>query len=302
MSAYLFAHFIGEEKDGEQVYFSVSTDGLHWQDLNDSKPVLRSSIGERGARDPFIVRDPNSGVYYLIATDLRIEAGKGWGVAQHQGSRDLLVWESIDLVTWSKERAVTVGIEDAGCVWAPESVWDPKKEAFFVFFASMVKEEGDVEAKQRIYAAYTKDFKSFSPAKKYIEKENHVIDTTLIHTGDCWYRFSKDETTKLIYTERSEDLEGAFESVTVPELDHFFGLEGPQIYRLADGSYCLIVDQFAKGLGYTPLVAKHLDKDVSTVDFKRLDHTDFDMGKSKKRHGGVIEISVEEYNRLRNAY
>ena len=77
MSAYLFAHFIGEEKDGEQVYFSVSTDGLHWQDLNDSKPVLRSSIGERGARDPFIVRDPNSGVYYLIATDLRIEAGKG---------------------------------------------------------------------------------------------------------------------------------------------------------------------------------------------------------------------------------
>ncbi len=27
-SAYLFAHFIGEQKDGEQIYFSVSRDGL----------------------------------------------------------------------------------------------------------------------------------------------------------------------------------------------------------------------------------------------------------------------------------
>ncbi len=29
MAAYLFAHFIGEEKNGEQIYFSVSQDGLH---------------------------------------------------------------------------------------------------------------------------------------------------------------------------------------------------------------------------------------------------------------------------------
>lgn len=30
MAGYLFVYFIGEEKDGEQIYFSLSRDGLHW--------------------------------------------------------------------------------------------------------------------------------------------------------------------------------------------------------------------------------------------------------------------------------
>lgn len=34
-TGYLFVHFIGEQKDGEQVYFSVSRDGLHWQELHE---------------------------------------------------------------------------------------------------------------------------------------------------------------------------------------------------------------------------------------------------------------------------
>ena len=79
-TGYLFVHFIGEQKDGEQIYFSLSRDGLHWEDLMGGRPVLRSGIGEGGARDPFIIRTP--GRFYLIATDLRIEAGKGWEAAQ----------------------------------------------------------------------------------------------------------------------------------------------------------------------------------------------------------------------------
>ena len=35
VAAYLFSHFAGEKSDGEQVYFAVSRDGLHWQDLDD---------------------------------------------------------------------------------------------------------------------------------------------------------------------------------------------------------------------------------------------------------------------------
>ena len=37
---YLFIYFIGEQEDGEQVYFSVSSDGLHWEDLNQGKPEI----------------------------------------------------------------------------------------------------------------------------------------------------------------------------------------------------------------------------------------------------------------------
>lgn len=49
MACYLFVHFIGEQSaHSEQVYFSVSSDGLHWQDLNQGQPVLCSSIGDCG--------------------------------------------------------------------------------------------------------------------------------------------------------------------------------------------------------------------------------------------------------------
>lgn len=61
MAGYLFVHFIGEKyPEGEQIYFSVSEDGLHWQDLNGGQPVLRSPLGELGVRDPFMVRHPQT--------------------------------------------------------------------------------------------------------------------------------------------------------------------------------------------------------------------------------------------------
>ncbi len=299
MAAYLFAHFIGEQKDGEQVYFSVSRDGLNWKDLNNGIPVLYSNVGEKGARDPFLVKDEKEGKYYLIATDLRIEAGKGWGVAQYEGSRDLLVWESNDLVNWSDVRAITVGIEGAGCVWAPEAVYDYEREAFFVFWASMVKEEADTEAKQRIYCAYTKDFKEFTKTEKYIERENHIIDTTIVYENGMYYRFSKDETTKHVNLDVCDSLHGEFKLVDSKALAELDGVEGPECYLLPDGkTWCLIVDRFAAGLGYLPLVTK----DLASGDLRILADDEYDFDRYKKRHGGVIQISDEQYDRLVEAY
>ena len=60
MAGYLFVHFTGEQKDGEQIYFSISRDGLHWEDLNDGQPVLYSHLGMQGVRDPFLLRDPKA--------------------------------------------------------------------------------------------------------------------------------------------------------------------------------------------------------------------------------------------------
>lgn len=56
-ASYLFVHFTGESESGEQIYFSLSRDGLHWEDVNHGEPVLRSEIGEKGVRDPFLIRD-----------------------------------------------------------------------------------------------------------------------------------------------------------------------------------------------------------------------------------------------------
>lgn len=49
--AYLLVHFTGESENGEQIYFSVSQDGLHWTDLGNG-PAVISDIGEKGVRDP----------------------------------------------------------------------------------------------------------------------------------------------------------------------------------------------------------------------------------------------------------
>ena len=295
MAGYLFVHFVGEEKNGEQIYFSLSRDGLHWKDLNDKNPVLYSRTGTCGVRDPFLVRDPESRIFYLIATDLRIEAGHGWQKAQYEGSRDLIVWESEDLIHWSKERSCTVGIDGAGCVWAPEAVYDREKGEFLVFFASMGKAAGEKVAKQRIYAAYTKDFRRFSDTFLYMERENHVIDTTILEWKEHFYRVSKDEVTKRLMLEVSDSLLGEFKQIDSPVLSALEGVEGPEGYLLPDGkTWCLIADQFQAGRGYLPMISE----DLASGKLEILTPDQYDMGETKKRHGGVLQITDEEYERL----
>ena len=48
--------------------------------LNDGKPVLASHLGTTGVRDPHIIRNPDTGTWYIIATDLRVFGGDdgGW--------------------------------------------------------------------------------------------------------------------------------------------------------------------------------------------------------------------------------
>lgn len=297
---YLFVHFIGESEHGEQVYFSLSEDGLHWTDLNNGQPVLCSKIGEQGVRDPFLIRDEKNGVFYLIATDLRIAAGKGWGVAQFEGSRDIIVWKSEDLVHWSEPWNCTVGIPEAGCVWAPEAVYDEEKEAFLVFWASMTKFDGDVHAKQRIFASYTKDFVSYTEPELYIERENHVIDTDIIRIKEGYIRFSKDETTKNIRMDFGKTLEkDNFVDISCPALEELYGVEGPIAFALEEGKkWCLFVDRFAEGKGYLPLISENL----LGGEFRILNDDEFNMGMTLKRHGGILPITEEEYERLKKGF
>lgn len=74
-AGYLFAYFTGEgTADGEQIRYALSrgNDALHWRELNAGQPVLTSTIGEKGLRDPFVIRSPEGDKFYMIATDLRM--------------------------------------------------------------------------------------------------------------------------------------------------------------------------------------------------------------------------------------
>lgn len=288
IAGYLFVTFTGESEEGEQIYFALSKDGFHWRDLNGGKPVLRSDIGEKGVRDPFLLRSRDGDRYYLIATDLRIASGKGWEAAVEQGSRCVIVWESSDLIHWSEARSCEVGPERAGCVWAPEAVYSPQRDAYMMFWASYM------DGKHRMYRAYTTDFRSFTSAELYMERPYDVIDMTMIRHGETFYRFYKNEQDQYICMDCGEDLDGAFQPIPSEQLARLKGVEGPAAFPLKEGKWCLLVDQFATNGGYLPVVCENL----SEGSFRLMKKDDYDMGALCKRHGSVLALSEKEYKAL----
>lgn len=294
--AYLFVHFIHENEsraDLEQVYFSVSQDGIRWETLNDRKPVLTSKLGEQGVRDPFIVRSPIDHKFYIIGTDLSMYFRKDWDEVQKSGSQHIVVWESTDLITWSEQRLIKVGPETAGCVWAPEAIYDKETDDFLVFWASRENFGAD---KQKIFYSKTKDFKNFTKPKLYIERNNHIIDTTIIEEDGKYYRFSKDETVKSITVEVSDSLLGEFTTLET-NLKDLIGVEGPACFKLKEGNkWCLLLDHYEIEKKYIP----YYTTDLQSAQFTR-SNDDLDIPVNSK-HGGVMPITIDEYNALVKAY
>lgn len=317
-SKYLFVHFTGNDgrqtEMGEQIYFSVSDDAITWERLNENEPILTSAMGTTGLRDPHIVRSPDGSKFYLIATDLHIYDDRNWDAAQYKGSKKIMIWESSDLVNWSEQREYAIGEDidafNVGCVWAPESIWDEERQQYMVFWASMVcpeKPEGyDVltdetekynlvkaNSKQRIYRSYTSDFVNFTKPEVYIERENHVIDTTILYQDGIYYRYSKDETTKRVGCEYSNSLDGPW---TATELG-IGNCEGPTAFKFnGENKWGLFVDSLGAGWsGYGLQMTENLLDGGYT--FKETDH-----GESELRHGTVIPITDEEYERLIENY
>ncbi len=222
---YLFAYFPYTNVKDERIYFGTSEDGLNFSALNDGKFVLESRLGTHGLRDPFIIRSHEGDRFYLIATDLTVAGleqdgthypGQGWtgpSGNQQSGSQYIMVWESTDLVNWSKQRMCHVAKDNAGCTWAPEAYWVDEIEAYAVFWAS--KTGDDNYGNQRLYYATTRDFYHFSEPQVWISEAGSVIDTTVIKVDDYYYRYTKNEDgnnnkfgtpSKRVYCERSKSL------------------------------------------------------------------------------------------------
>lgn len=294
--AYLFVHFVKDAEkpeEAEQIYFSVSKDGLKWDTLNRLKPVLTSKLGDLGVRDPFIIRSPKEGKFYIIATDLSIHYRRDWAEAQKFGSQSIMVWESEDLVNWSEQRMINVGPDTAGCVWAPEAIYDKKADDFLVFWASRTNYGAD---KQRIFCSKTKDFKTFTKPQIYIERENDVIDTTIFEEAGKYYRFSKDETIKCITVEVSDNLLGQFTCLET-NLKDVLWVEGPACFKMKDeDKWCLLLDHFKKEGKYFPYYTRDLNAAQFEIDANGLDIPVY------AKHGGVMTITKEEYNSLVEAY
>ncbi|WP_055711568.1 glycoside hydrolase family 43 protein [Streptomyces torulosus] len=303
---YLMTHFIGEGATGQQIYFSHSSDGLHWNDLNGGGMTLRSTVGTRGVRDPALVRSPDGSKYWIIATDLCIDCGQTWSQAINDGSRNLVVWESTDLVTWSQPWLLNVAgaIPDGRNAWAPEAIWNPATNDYVLYWATNVPLDG--RTKHRVFYARTSDFRSITTPKTFIERPGtqEIIDTQIVEmpAGVGAYRYVRASGDGQITLEGSNSILGTW--TTIGNLSGI-GLtgaqvEGPMWMKFRDrNEWTLYLDQYASGRGYLPVFTTD---PTSTSAYRLPASGSYNLGGTKKRHGSILTLTAAEESRVLTRY
>ena len=164
--------------------------------------------------------------------------------------------------------------------------------------------EADGWHKKAIYRTWTKDFAAFSePKLLYGRKDASIIDSAMYEEDGAYYLFVKSETDPVgIALYRSSSPEGDFERMeafgsAMDGMDRRY-YEAPTAVKLTDGRWCLFMDFFGvkgEGQGYVPFISE----DIRTGVFRRSD-SDFSFPYGFK-HGTVLAITEEEYNRMKVA-
>ncbi len=292
-AGYAAAYF---KSDSDEKIYQAATSGndfFTFSPVNGGNPVITSTTDTKGLRDPYILRSKDGDKYYMVATDLCIGCGTGWGPAQSAGSLKIEVWESTDLVNWKRtngeDSGITVNQPAAGMTWAPEAYWDDALQSYVVFFASRLYSDASHTNNDNLYArmfaVLTRDFRTFTaPPASWQDTGYARIDSTVTKIGDYYYRFTKNEeggaagpleAGKDIFLERSKVLTApttvsswtADPSTTWQLLDtHMTSLEtgqageGPEIVKLNAGDpnnagdgYVFLVDNYGAG-GYRAFV------------------------------------------------
>lgn len=195
---FLLPYFLGNGETG--VYLAYSTDGLHFDWLNEGKVAMPApKWGEESlTRDPSIVY--HDGKFHMVWTT-------SWK------SRSIGYASSKDLLHWSEPRKIVVWQENDGAknTWAPEIHWDPEQQEYLILWSTTLDTElNDQDQSQdqhghdhRPYAIRTRDFKTFTQPKLFYspEPEISVIDPFIAHddrntkdtADDRWVMVIKNE-------------------------------------------------------------------------------------------------------------
>jgi hypothetical protein len=280
--AYLFSTF--REPATAGLRLAHSYDGYHWTDFDTTflKPTVDSNV----MRDPSIAQGPD-GTYHLVFTS-------AW-----KGSKTFGYASSKDLIHWSEERSIPVMQHEPTTVnvWAPELFYDDENKQFIIFWASTIpfrfeKGQEDEDNNHRMYYTITKDFKTFSETKLFLDPGFSVIDCVIVKRGKNDYVLVlKDNTrpNRNIKVAFAGNPLGPYTKASEAFTPNF--TEGPTVAKVGD-DYLIYYDQYRDKIYGA----------MKTRDFKTF--TDITKEVSLPRghkHGTIFEVKKKTVKHLLKA-
>ncbi|RAH76574.1 arabinosidase [Aspergillus japonicus CBS 114.51] len=283
-------------------YLSTAENPLAFTALNGGSPVLESTVGTKAVRDVFLTANQEKSEYFVIATDLDINAdGFSWDEATRRGSRGLTVWRSENLVDWSAPTLAIIEDETAGMAWAPSVVWNTTESQYYLFWSSRLYNTTDTNhtgtaTLDRIRYTTTTDFVTFAPPADYLALDSEnipLIDQEFLALGDTpghYVRFLKDENVLHVYQETTTG--GLFGEWTRAEgyIQDGVVYEGPAAFPdIQDATkFHLLLDNYVE---YVPFEST----DVATAEWVASDRTGFSTG---LKHGNVVLVTKGQYDAI----
>ena len=179
-------------------------------------------------------------------------------------------------------------------VWAPELFYDDVKNEFIIIWASTIPfrfERGieDEDNNHRMYYTTTKDFKTFSETKLFLDPGFSVIDCVIVKRGTGDYVLVlKDNTrpNRNIKIAFSNDPLGPYTKASEPFTPNF--TEGPAVAK-AGNEYLIYYDQYKDKIYGA----------MRTKDFKSFDDVTKDVNVPEgHKHGTIFMTNRKILNRL----
>ncbi|KAE8374976.1 hypothetical protein BDV26DRAFT_299933 [Aspergillus bertholletiae] len=284
-------------------YLSDASDPLAFKSLNGGNSILESTVGTRAVRDVFLASNTARSEYFMIATDLDINAdGFSWDEATRRGSRGLIIWKTTNLVDWSEPTLTTIEDDTAGMAWAPSAVWNDDEQQYYVFWASRHYSSTDSDHTgtanlDRIRYSTTKDFVTFSSPADYVALDGiPLIDQEFLDLGTpgAYARFIKDENVNQVYQETTTG--GLFGEWT--RVPGYIGdnplSEGPASFPDVENNavYHLLLDNYEQ---YVPFQTN----DIDSGSWEKSSSASFPAG---LKHGSVLRLTQSEYDAITSKY
>lgn len=310
--AYIFTSFNEPSIDGLRYLYSY--DALHWDTIPGvwMKPTIGNERGYvdaftheacvptfapdcRVLRDPSIAQGPD-GTFHLVWTTQWL-GSKGFGYAH-----------SKDLINWSAQIEIPV-MQDAETnnVWAPEIMYDDDEKVFVIIWSSMIAPEDYTEADKlgkngahRMWYTTTRDFRRFTPARRYYDPGFNSIDGFLLKRAKNDYVLISKDNRKPgfsnLFCSFSSSLHGPFVTAdnapvgTTPSVT--FGREyseGPCAIKVGD-EWLIYFDQYRPTQEFGA---------VKTRDFKTFTPINDKISvPAAHKHGTIIKVSRDVLDNL----